>query len=46
MRHVLLRPDVLLASPGDITIPMCVDGGPAILRIIRENYIVWRKAQK
>src|SRR5262249_44491336 len=37
-RTYMLRPEFPLASPGDMTIPVCVDDGPAILRIIREHH--------
>jgi uncharacterized protein (TIGR00730 family) len=39
----MLRPDVPLASPADMTIPVCVEDGPAILRIIREHHAEWVK---
>ena len=39
-RH-MLRPDVPLASPEDMRIPVCVDDGPAIVRIIREHHAAW-----
>jgi uncharacterized protein (TIGR00730 family) len=44
-RRSMLRPDVPLASPEDMTIPVCVDDGPAILRIIREHHAAWRSAK-
>jgi uncharacterized protein (TIGR00730 family) len=44
-RTYMLRPDVPLASPEDMTIPTCVDDGPAILRIIREHHAAWQKTQ-
>jgi uncharacterized protein (TIGR00730 family) len=40
----MLRPDVLLASPEDLSIPQCVEDGPSILRIIREHHERWVKA--
>lgn len=39
----MLRPDAPLASPGDMTIPICVDDGPSALRIIREHHAAWLK---
>ena len=41
-RRSMLRPDSPLASPEDMTIPVCVDDGPAILRIIREHHAAWK----
>jgi hypothetical protein len=41
----MLRPECPLASPDDMTIPVCVDDGPATLRIIREHHVGWKKAQ-
>jgi uncharacterized protein (TIGR00730 family) len=45
-RTHMLRPESPLASPEDMAIPQCVDDGPAILRIIREHYESWKKAQE
>ena len=39
----MLRPDVRLASPSDMSMPVCVEDGPAILRIIREHHAEWVK---
>jgi uncharacterized protein (TIGR00730 family) len=41
----MLRPDCPLASPQDMTIPTCVEDGPAILRLIREHHAQWKKRQ-
>ena len=41
----MLRPEFPLASPADMTIPVCVEDGPAILRIIREHHAAWQAAQ-
>ena len=41
----MLRPDFPLASPEDMTIPVCVEDGPAILQIIREHHAAWEIAQ-
>jgi uncharacterized protein (TIGR00730 family) len=45
-RTYMLRPEAPLASPEDMALPLCVDDGPAILRIIRERHENWKKAQK
>ncbi len=45
-RTYMLRPDVPLAGPEDLTIPTCVDDGPAILRIIREHHAAWQKSRE
>src|SRR5688572_8655420 len=42
----MLRPDCPLASPHDMTIPVCVDDGPAILEIIRARYEAWQSARR
>jgi hypothetical protein len=42
----MLRPDFPLASPEDMTIPVCVEDGPAILRIIREHHAVWEQTAR
>ena len=34
-RHHVLRPELNLANPEDITLPRCVDDGPGILHILR-----------
>jgi hypothetical protein len=41
-RQYMLRPECPLAGEGDVTIPVCVDGGPGILRVIREHHAAWR----
>ena len=40
----MLRPDCPLASPEDMTIPVCVEDGPAVIRIIRDRYAAWQDA--
>jgi hypothetical protein len=45
-RTYMLRPELPLASPEDMSLPVCVDDGPSILRIIREHYEGWKKAQE
>jgi uncharacterized protein (TIGR00730 family) len=42
----MLRPDVPLASPEDMTIPVCVEDGPSILRIIREHHAAWEQTAR
>jgi uncharacterized protein (TIGR00730 family) len=44
-RTYMLRPDFPLASPEDMALPQCVEDGAAIVRIIRDHYVVWKKAQ-
>jgi uncharacterized protein (TIGR00730 family) len=39
-KHMLAR-DFPLASPEDMHIPVCVEDGPAILRLIREHHAAW-----
>ena len=41
----MLRPDCPLASPGDFTIPVCVEDGPSIVPIVRERYAAWKAAR-
>jgi uncharacterized protein (TIGR00730 family) len=42
----MLRPDIQLASPEDMRIPVCVEDGPAILRIIREHHAAWAQTTR
>jgi uncharacterized protein (TIGR00730 family) len=44
-RTHMLRADCPLASPPDMDIPICVEDGPSILRIIREHHAKWKNAQ-
>jgi uncharacterized protein (TIGR00730 family) len=44
-RTYMLRPEFPLASPPDMDIPTCVDDGPSIVRILREDHARWLKAQ-
>ena len=44
-RKFMLRPDTPLAAAEDMTIPLCVDDGPSVLRVIREHHAAWKKAQ-
>jgi len=41
----MLRPDVPLASPDDMAIPIAVEDGPSILRIIREHHARWARSR-
>ena len=42
----MLRPECPLASAQDMSIPVCVEDGPSILRIIDEHYAAWKKTNK
>jgi len=44
-RAYMLRPEFPLASPPDMDIPIWVEDGPAIVRILREQHAKWLKAQ-
>jgi uncharacterized protein (TIGR00730 family) len=44
-RRYMLQADFRLASDADMTIPVCVEDGPAILRTIREHHAAWKAAQ-
>jgi hypothetical protein len=39
----MLRTDCPLASEPDMSIPVCVEDGPAILKIIREHHAAWKR---
>src|SRR6476620_3722862 len=41
-RPYMLRPDFPLANPQDMTIPVCVEDGPGIVRVIREHHAAWK----
>jgi uncharacterized protein (TIGR00730 family) len=45
-RGCMLRPDLPLASPGDLGLPQCVDDGPGIMKIVREHHARWLEAGK
>jgi uncharacterized protein (TIGR00730 family) len=45
-RQYMLRPDCPLASAKDMDIPLCVDDGPATMRIIRQHHAAWKKSQR
>jgi uncharacterized protein (TIGR00730 family) len=42
----MLRPDCPLASAQDMTIPVCVDDGPSIIRVVRERHAAWKAEQE
>jgi hypothetical protein len=37
----MLRPESPLASPPDMDIPICVEDGPSIVRVLREHHTRW-----
>ena len=39
------RPDCPLASPEDMTIPVCVEDGPSIIEIVRARHAAWKVEQ-
>jgi hypothetical protein len=41
----VLRADCSLASAADMGIPVCVEDGPAIMKIVREHHAAWKQAQ-
>jgi hypothetical protein len=41
----MLRADFLLANPQDMTIPICVEDGAGIVRVIRDHHAAWKLAQ-
>ena len=41
-KRSMLRTDFPLASPEDMTIPVCVPDGAAIKRVIRDHHAAWR----
>jgi uncharacterized protein (TIGR00730 family) len=45
-RTYMLRPDCPLASPQDMTIPVCVDDGASTVKIVRERHATWKKTQQ
>jgi hypothetical protein len=42
----MLRADCPLASPQDMDIPVCVEDGPSILRLIRQHHAAWKQAKQ
>jgi hypothetical protein len=45
-RRHMLRPELHLAHPEDIALPICVEDGPGILQILREHHAAWVAARK
>jgi uncharacterized protein (TIGR00730 family) len=41
-RASMLKSDCPLASPQDMSIPVCVEDGPSILKLIREHHAAWK----
>ena len=39
----MVRTDCPLASRSDMDIPVCVEDGPSIVRLIREHHAAWKK---
>lgn len=44
-KAAMLRPDIPLVSPDDLTIPRVLGDGPAIVRAIREHHDQWKARQ-
>ena len=44
-RTYMLRPEFPLASQPDMDIPICVEDGPAIVRVLREHHARWLAEQ-
>jgi uncharacterized protein (TIGR00730 family) len=44
-KRYMLREDCPLASPQDMSIPVCVEDGPEVLKIIREHHEAWKKTR-
>jgi len=42
----MLQADCPLASPKDMTIPICVNDGPETLKLVRQHYAEWKKTHK
>ena len=45
-RRHMLRPELHLANPEDIALPICVEDGPGVLQILREHHAAWLAAGK
>ena len=43
-KRSMLQADFPLASAKDLTIPVCVEDGPGIVRVIREHHLAWKRA--
>jgi hypothetical protein len=42
----LLKPELALASPEDMSIPRCVNTADEAIALIRENYAKWQGGKK
>src|SRR5688500_567519 len=45
-RRYMLRPDCPLADARDMTIPVCVNDGPAILSLVRKHHAAWSASRR
>jgi uncharacterized protein (TIGR00730 family) len=45
-RTYMLRADCPLAKPEDMAIPVCVEDGPAILKVVRARHAAWAAARE
>jgi uncharacterized protein (TIGR00730 family) len=45
-RTYMLRPDFPLASAPDMDIPVCVEDGASIVKILHEHHAAWKKARQ
>jgi uncharacterized protein (TIGR00730 family) len=45
-KQYMLNPDCPLASPQDMTIPVCVEDGPAIIDLVRRRYEAWQRESR
>jgi uncharacterized protein (TIGR00730 family) len=43
-KRSMLQPGFPLASPKDLAIPVCVEDGAGIVRVIREHHLAWKRA--
>lgn len=44
-KDVMLKPDIPLISPNDLTIPQVLPDGPSIVKAIREHHAQWKARQ-
>jgi uncharacterized protein (TIGR00730 family) len=45
-KNSMLRQDCPLASAKDMDIPVCVEDGPSVLRVIKEHHAKWKQLHK
>ena len=45
-KNYMLRPDCPLASPEDMSIPVCVEDGPSIVNAIRTHHAAWESGRE